>query len=160
MPTVLIVAYGNPLRRDDGIAWRAADELENRFPKSDVEIIRLHQLAPEVADAVRNRDLVIFLDAACVDDARNDEPGKICTREISGLEVGAPLTVQFSHVYSPEKVLYLARQLYQAAPKAFVVTLTGEDFGHGNELSDPVRAALPVLVTKLEQIVGAHLSKS
>ena len=61
---VLIIAYGNPLRCDDGVAWRAAEALEGKFPSEQVEILRLHQLAPELADAVRQRELVLFVDAA------------------------------------------------------------------------------------------------
>ena len=158
MPRILIVAYGNPLRCDDGIAWRAAEMLESKFPASEVEILQLHQLAPEVADAVRQRDLVVFLDAACLEVDGKNQPGDICLREIPNPDVTSPATGQFSHVYSPEKVLHLARELYQASPKAYVLTVTGEDFGHGDGLSGPVKAALPALLAKVEQIIGDHLS--
>src|SRR5579862_9528285 len=49
---ILIIAYGNPLRCDDGIAWRAADALAQKLSDSDVEIVRLHQLAPELAETI------------------------------------------------------------------------------------------------------------
>ncbi len=160
MPSILIVAYGNPLRCDDGVAWRAADELESRLPESEVQILRQHQLAPEVADAVRDCKLVVFLDAACLDESADSHPGQICAREISGSALETPSADQFSHVYSPEKVLNLARQLYQASPKAIVITVTGEDFGHGDGLSRPLTAALPAVVANIEQIVRPHLSDS
>ena len=38
MPGVLIVAYGNPMRCDDGLAWRAADELERKLSGSEIKI--------------------------------------------------------------------------------------------------------------------------
>ena len=152
MPTVLIVAYGNPLRCDDGIAWRAADAIEGKFPKCDVEILRLHQLAPEAADAVRQRELVLFVDAACVNDVENSRSGEIRVCEVSGAET-CERPSHFSHVYTPAKVLGFARELYQAAPKAFVITVAGEDFSHGDSLSAPVASALPELVTRIRRLI-------
>lgn len=144
----LIVAYGNPMRCDDGVAWRAADALQNTF-SSDVEILRLHQLTPELADAVRNFGTVIFVDAASCDDSQ-DQPGTIRVEEIRG---GTSEPVRFSHVLSPKKVLDLALQLYGASPGAFVITVAGEDFGHGDSLSARVASALPELVARIERLI-------
>jgi hydrogenase maturation protease len=148
MPTVLIVAYGNPLRCDDGVAWRAADALENKF-SSDCKILRLHQLTPELAGTVRNFRAVIFVDAASCDGSQ-DKPGTIRLDEIRG---GASEPARFSHVLSPKKVLDLALQLYGASPRAFVVTVAGENFGHGDSLSAPVVSALPELVARIEHLI-------
>jgi len=156
-PGILVVAYGNPLRCDDGIGWRAADALEGKFPAAQVEILRLHQLTPEIADAVRNRDLVLFIDAACVDDVENSHAGEIRVREVQNEEVHKHGTGQFSHAYSPPKVLDLARELYQADPKAFVIAVAGENFGHGESLSAAVGNALPELVVRIEKFVKAAI---
>lgn len=160
MPRILIVAYGNPLRSDDGVAWRAADALERTFSNDQAEILRLHQLAPEVAEAVQHHDLVLFVDAACVDDLENARPGQVGVREISGEESRQNNPAQFSHVYPPAKILDLARELYQSTPKAFVITVAGEDFGHGESLSAPVSAALPELVTNIVRLVESYSPKS
>jgi hydrogenase maturation protease len=157
MPPILIVAYGNPLRRDDGIAWRAVDALEGKFSSTEVEILRLHQLAPEIADTIRHRELVLFIDAACIDDIENVSPGEIRVRKVSAEENRERNPGQFSHVYSPAKVLDLASELYQAAPKAFVITVAGEDFGHGESLSPGAAAALPSLVAQIESLTEGLL---
>ncbi len=154
MPRVLIVAYGNPLRCDDGIAWRAADALAERFTKAQLEIVRVHQLAPELADAVRNRELVLFVDAACVDDLNNNRPGEILISKLSNDQIQKYPPGQFSHVYSPAKVLGLARELYRADPKAFVITIAGENFGHGDCLSTPVANSLPELIGTITHLVN------
>jgi len=153
MPRILIVAYGNPLRCDDGIAWHAADALQDKFPESEVEILRLHQLAPEVADTVRQRELVLFLDAAWVEDVENSRQSEIRVREVSSEEIERHRQGQFSHVYSPGRVLDFARELYGATPKAYVITVAGENFGHGNCLSAPVAAALPELLVTIERLI-------
>lgn len=156
---VLIIAYGNPLRCDDGVAWHAADALENRLPQSDVEIIRLHQLAPEVADALRDRDLAIFLDAAYADDLKG-RAGEIRVYEISGEERGQKAPGHFTHVYSPARVLELARALYGVDPKALAITFMGQNFRHGESLSPAVAGALPRLIEKIEREIKESLSKA
>ncbi|MBZ5688579.1 MAG: hydrogenase maturation protease [Acidobacteriia bacterium] len=148
---VLIVAYGNPMRCDDGVAWRVADALAPKSSDSDVEILRLHQLTPELADTVRNFGTVIFVDAASCDDARH-KPGMIRVEEIRS---GTSEPARFSHVLSPTKILDLAWQLYNASPRALVVTVVGENFGHGDSLSPPVATALPELVARIERLIKA-----
>jgi len=160
MPRVLIVAYGNPLRCDDGVAWHAAEALESRFSSSEVEIVRLHQLAPEVAEAVRHRDLILFIDAACPTDVENGMPGEIRVNEIPQPATPKDDAAQFSHVYSPVKILNLASELYREGPKAFVITVAGERFDHGDGLSDAVAAAVPTLVAKVVEIVRGQISNS
>ena len=53
MPRVLIIAYGNPMRCDDGLAWHSAAALERKFSARTIEILRTHQLTPELAETVR-----------------------------------------------------------------------------------------------------------
>ena len=151
MPRVLIVAYGNPLRTDDGLAWRAAAALQDKFSSSDVEIVRLHQLAPELAEAVSRSEAVIFVDANA---AGTGSPGEIRCAQI-GLPEAPP---RFSHQISPDGIVALAHQLFGLKPTAVSVTLTGECFDHGESLSPGVTAALPALVARIETLVQQLLS--
>ncbi len=153
MASVLIIAYGNPLRCDDGLAWRAADELEGKLSSSEAEIHHAHQLAPEMAEDITRCDTVIFVDAAAAESG-NRQPGEVRCAEIALAEGPA----RFSHQLSPGAVVALARQLYGVSPRAFSVTLTGECFDHGESLSPEVAAALPALVVRIEALVQAALS--
>ena len=153
MPRILIIAYGNPMRSDDGLAWRAADELEKKLAVADAEILCLHQLAPELAEAVSRSAAVIFVDAASADGS-NGRPGAVRSVEVDTPE-GPP---RFSHQLSPGTVVALARQLYGVRLRAFSVTLTGQSFGHGESLSPVVEAAIPALVARIETLVQSLLS--
>jgi hydrogenase maturation protease len=153
MPRVLIIAYGNPMRCDDGLAWRAADELEGKFASEEVEIRRSHQLAPEFAETVSRCEGVIFVDAAAANEA-NGNPGEVRVAPV----VVPESPTRFSHQLSPGAVVALARQLYAASPRTFSVTLTGQCFDHGESLSPAVTAALPVLVARIEALVQQLLS--
>ena len=157
MPHVLILAYGNPLRSDDGVAWHAAEALEGRFPPSEVEILRTHQLAPELAENVSHTRCTIFVDAAAAKDAGNGHAGQIEVQEIHSDGLSSAPPVSFSHSLSPDHMLGLASRLYGAVPRAFCVTMTGGNFDHGESLSPPVLAALPTLIAHIEQIVQSNL---
>ena len=158
MPSVLLIAYGNPLRSDDGLAWQAADELERISDSDKLEILRVHQLAPELAASISRSDAVIFLDAAAP--SREARPGEIFVEKIQPGETANPGA--FCHAFSPESVLAMAQQLYGARQDAYFVSMVGETFAHGESLSPAVAAGLPAMVERIhrlvEQIVSANRS--
>jgi hydrogenase maturation protease len=154
MPRVLIIAFGNPLRCDDSLAWHAADRLAGRFSSADVEILRTHQLAPDLAQTISHCESIIFVDAASADIPGNGQPGEI--REIQVSSSGS--TPRFSHQLAPGTLISLALSLYGATPSAVSVTLTGECFEHGEFLSPVVTAGLPALVARIETLVQQMLS--
>ena len=149
MPHVLIIAYGNPLRSDDGVAWRAAEALRQKFSPNEVEIHCLHQLAPEVAETVSKFPRVIFVDAAS---APAGHAGEIRVEKLRNIEAKES-TTQFFHAVSPLAVIRLAESLYRVKPRAFSVTVTGESFDHGEVLSPAVASAVPRLVARIDALV-------
>ena len=146
---ILIVGYGNPLRCDDGLGWRAAEELARTLPAPDIEVITRHQLTPELADNIKDADAVFFIDAT-----RGDQPG-----EVSCKPVLPQPWIPHCHECSPAAVLALAQKLYGATPQAFAVTLCGECFDHGEAISAPVEAGLPKL-TALVKDLSSNLRKT
>jgi hydrogenase maturation protease len=107
----LVIGYGNPLRQDDGIGWRAAELLELALPAGSAEIVQCHQLTPELAANLQGASLVVFLDAAC-----DQEPGAI-----SSVPVQAEGAVVWSHYLTPGQLLSLSEQLGGQAPPAFLI---------------------------------------
>jgi hydrogenase maturation protease len=155
MGRVLIIAYGNPLRCDDGLGWRAAEALEGKFTPDQVEIVRVHQLAPELAESISRSDGVILLDAAT---PRSTEmkPGDVHVEEFQRNK--ANQSARFCHAFSPGSVLELAAELYGVEPRAFFVTMIAEDFAHGEFLSPRVAAELPAMVGRIEALVEEIVS--
>jgi hydrogenase maturation protease len=154
MSQVLIIAYGNPLRSDDGVAWQAADALERISDSDKLEILRVHQLAPELAASISRSEAVIFLDAAAPSpDAKS---GEILVEKIQpgdSTNSGA-----FCHAFSPESVLAMAQQLYGARPDAYFVSMIGETFAHGESLSPAVAARVPAMVERIQRLVEEIVS--
>ncbi|MGA7415136.1 MAG: hydrogenase maturation protease [Bryobacteraceae bacterium] len=111
MKRPVIIGYGNPLREDDGLGWRAADLLASHSGLGAAEIIQRHQLLPELAGDLAEAALVVFLDAA-VDLA----PGEIrCER------VEAEPPNGWSHEFGPSQLLGLALDLNGCGPAAYLI---------------------------------------
>jgi hydrogenase maturation protease len=154
MPRVLIIAYGNPLRSDDGLAWRAAESLQGKFSAEDVEILCLQQLGPELAETASRCECVIFIDAA----SGSGSPGEVQIREFFRDNSGPAETSRFCHALPPSAILGLAAQLYGTRPQAFSATVSGENFEHGESLSPAVAAALPDLLARIEELIQHCMS--
>ena len=152
---ILIVAYGNPLRSDDGVAWRAAEALESKYSEDDVEILSLHQLGPELSETVSHFATVIFIDATAAGDKTT--PGQIHVERIASETRADPSG--FTHAVSPQTVVALSVTLYGAMSQAFLVTVTAASFDHGDTLSPSVAAALPILVSEVDRLVEGSLAK-
>jgi len=153
---VLIIAYGNPLRSDDGVGWRAADALTYVLAKTEAEILCFHQLGPELAETISHFRHVIFIDAATT--SQGKVPGEIRIEPISPADKDATGPTRFSHHMTPPAVLGLAKTLYNAAVHAHLATVTGQSFDHGEGLSPAVNSALPDLVSKIESLVRDMLA--
>jgi len=154
-PRVLLIAYGNPLRGDDGLAWQVSELLAGRFSPTELKIVCCHQLAPELADDLSCSDAVIFVDAASPE-SRFGIPGEIRVVEIHATESLQPVT----HHFAPAALLAMAASLYGATPKSFLVTVTGQNFEHEEALSAAVKAALPAVASRIEALLGEIIATS
>ena len=72
---VLVVGYGNPLRSDDGVGWRAAQLLATDPRLAGARVLARHQLVPELALDVSRAPLVVLVDAAA-----DGDPGSVSLR--------------------------------------------------------------------------------
>jgi hydrogenase maturation protease len=139
MKSVLVLACGNTLRGDDGVAWHIGAALEQDGADPETEIVLTHQLLPEHAEMVSTADLVVFIDCTAI-----TEPGVISTIPIPPAHV---LPSIFTHHLNPASLLKLAQDLYGRIPsRAIAITVGGQSFELNEELSQPVTAAIPIAV--------------
>lgn len=140
---LLIVGYGNPLRGDDGLGWRAADYLAGLKEFAEDPFVRIdtvHQLTPEIAEAVAEAGMTLFIDAA----ARTvgHPPGTLKCQEV---RVRGAFPEKLGHHLTPAQVLAYARAIYDRKPRAYVASVVAESFDYGAPLSAAVEAAIPLL---------------
>ncbi len=132
----LMIAVGNPSRGDDAAGPLLAERLSEWLDKEgcihrmDLAIVSDQQLMVEHAYDLRDRDRVLFIDAA----AKQGEP--VQWQPIEASASGPTLS---SHQCTPSQLLHLcAHTLQIPAPPAWLLSLHGEGF----ELGAPVSAAM------------------
>ena len=130
---VLLIGYGNPGRLDDGLGPAAAKAVEElRLPGVTVETD--YQLTVEDAADVARCKVVVFVDA----DVGGPAPFRVRRIEPGPERVGFS-----SHSVAPREVLALAKQLFNAAPKGYILGIRGYEFDDfGEALSEKAQANL------------------
>lgn len=147
----LLLACGNSLRQDDGVGLRIAEAAEHLFPASRLRIVAAQQFTPEMAADLAATDLVIFVDASAV-----DEPGAIRVVPVAACD-DAPET----HHLDPPALLAMAQTFCGHTPaRAFALTIGACRFGYGEELSGPLRQAVPRAVRLLTSLVTAFSARA
>lgn len=154
MAGILVIGYGNPMRSDDGFGLRAVEQLKKDVRAQDVEIVGCQQLTPELAERIAKVDLALFVDADT-----DGISGSMHTRNL--VPRCDPGSQTMLHHLDPAGLLGLTETLYKRTPKAMLLTVTGECFGFGTQLSSEVAKALPGVVHHIEEIIDeAGHSKS
>lgn len=138
--TILLIGLGNPLRRDDGVGYKAALELQDQGYKA----LALTQPLPELVLQLAKAREVIFLDADL-----SSPPGTICLREAK------PTLSQANHTFTPEGLLALAQYFGPRQAKVKVLSLGVEDLGLGEGFSPKVQAAFPEYLYRARTLLEA-----
>ncbi len=146
--SLLVLAFGNPLRGDDGAAHYAAQLLEGNsaFPGT---VLCVHQLTPDLAATLNAYDRVIFLDAR-LPDVNNEV-------NVMRLEAETATPPGLGHTLSPAQLLAIARALDGQVPEAWLITIPAEEFAFGFSLSPTAlrgaqEAARVVTAMALDQV--------
>ncbi|MEI2693059.1 MAG: hypothetical protein V9H69_26410 [Anaerolineae bacterium] len=138
---ILLIAYGNLLRQDDGAGLRLAEGMAARWLALGAPLrhLAVQQLTPEVAVemAAPGVTSVVFVDTR----AATTLTGPV---EITALTPPDAATPSLAHHTQPGVLLAYTTLLLegQPAPLAWLVTTPGVAFDHGEGLSAPARQAI------------------
>ena len=119
---VLVIGYGSSLRGDDAAGPMAA----RRLAAIGYNAIEAHQLTPELAERVAAARTVVFLDAHA-----ELPPGEVAVSALRAAVANAPL----EHHAGPGGLLRLARTVYGAEPRAWMIGMGGAAFDLSEGLS-------------------------
>jgi hydrogenase maturation protease len=149
---VLLIGYGNPSRRDDGLGPALAARVE-RLGIPDVAVEADYQLTVEDAVAVADAQVVIFADA----DAVGQEPFSFRPlAPVAALAGGIS-----SHSVEPQEVLGLAEQIFGRKTEAYLMGIRGYNFEPFEEkLSKRAQSNLEAGLRFLEPILRQQSFRS
>ncbi len=154
----LIIGYGNVYCRDDGVALYIVNNLRKKSGLSDLkpdedgldqlgcplDAVLLHQLVPEIIPILSGYEKAVFVDA---------HKG-IIKEEIRVIEVKEEFGFHaVTHHMSPGMLLAMARQTRHSCPKAYLVSVKGEDFDFGLGLSEACRLRAEVAAQRILQLL-------
>jgi hydrogenase maturation protease len=156
----LIIGYGNPSRRDDGVGLAVVNGLRQRLGKAPfdegddgynelggaVDTLFLQQLMPELAETLAGYDHVWFVDAHL------GVYPELVRRTALVAQYGL---ASVSHHLGPETLLALTQQLYGRAPAGELVSIRGFDFDFGNNLSAQTAEGVRQVIEDLGQVLIA-----
>ena len=129
MPTMtraLLIACGNPLRGDDGVAAHTLALLPG---DATARRLQVHQLTPELASDLARHEIVLFVDADRT------------AHSVRILPVGedAPSPSALTHASTVQEVVMLARALFAWRGAAFTCALPIDGVDAGAPLSARAR---------------------
>lgn len=156
---ILILAYGNSLRRDDGAGFALAKTLEDLLAGAGVSAERLesHQLTPELALDISKEDVsaVVFVDTRAVSNRTADlslHAERVLPADIASPSVG--------HSLDPSVLLAYTKYLFKKNPPAWLLTIPGIDFEHGEGFSEAVEKLLDEAPGRLRKFVDTVAQES
>jgi hydrogenase maturation protease len=137
---LLVIGYGNTLRRDDGVGPKVAEAVA-KLALPGVRALACPLLTPELAEVVSQARVVIFVDAAV------DAPRQVQMRALAPADSSQVM----AHAASPATVLALARDVFGHTPEAWWLTIPVEDLGIGEELSPLARRGFEQAVQEVKE---------
>lgn len=143
---LLVIGYGNELRRDDGVGPKVA-ALVAEWKLPGVQTLICHQLMPELADLIVSAQRVVFVDAG-VGDANT-----LQVRDIEPIDSIQTMT----HAMDPRSLLALAKQTFGHCPRASCVSIPADDLDFGDEISSRAQQGIAVALQRLREIADTTL---
>ncbi len=134
---ILVIGYGNELRRDDAAGPLAARVVAS-WALPGVEAISSHGLMPEMAEPLSRAERAVFIDAA---------EGV----SVEALPVAPEGTPALGHAGGPGWLLGLARRAFGRAPQAWLVTVPAADLGHGEGMTDEAWAGVALALAEVRR---------
>jgi hydrogenase maturation protease len=140
---VLLIGFGNPGRRDDGLGPALAEAVE-RLGIPHVTVEADYQLSVEDAAQVAEHDIVVFADA----DTAGPAP-------LSFQQIEPVRAVGFSsHSVRPPALLALAADLFGKTVPGYLLRIRGYAFNeYAERLSDRAKANLEAAIQFIEPVL-------
>jgi hydrogenase maturation protease len=145
---LLVIGYGNPVRRDDGAGPRVAEVVE-ALQLPGVRTFVCQQLSPEDADPISRVRRVIFVDAAV------DHTAGVLFRKLTPGDT----TQLMAHSADPRTMLALARDVFGHAPEAWWLTIPALHLGFGTDYSPEAEAGCQQAVAEIKRLVLGNFGR-
>jgi hydrogenase maturation protease len=142
-PVTVVIGYGNDLRGDDAAGPRVAAAVAG-WDAPGVWALAVHQLTPELAEALAAAERVVFVDACA-----SPEQAEVETQLI----VPAARDTALGHTCDPRMLLALAESLYGYRPLAWSITVPAQSFALGADLSPVAERGIAGALRQIRELI-------
>ena len=140
---LIVIGYGNSLRRDDGVGPRVAEAIAD-LNLPGVRTLACQLLTPEFADPIARARRVVFVDAAV------DKTDGVHFRPLDPGETSQLM----AHAADPRTLLALARDVFGHAPEAWWLTIPALHLGFGTDYSPETEAGFHTAVAEIGRLAA------
>jgi hydrogenase maturation protease len=145
----LAFTCGNPQPDDDGVAEHVANAFLARFCDANTKLRCVQKWLPEMAEAISELRLVIFVDASA-----ELEAGEVRSHPMQPCAVSPQ---SFTHSMNPAALLAVARQVDGQPPgSAYILSIGGASFELSEQLSEAARHAIPVALAHPMELLSTQ----
>lgn len=151
--SVVVIAVGNPLRRDDGIGPVVAESLRSRV-RDDVDVVEELCEPGRLIEAWDGAQLCVLVDALATD----AEPGtvqRVDLKEDVPFELAR--TPSSTHALAIADAVAMGRTLGRLPQRLVLVGIEAADTGEGPGLSARVERAVPTVVRAVLDEIGMYV---
>lgn len=147
---ILVIGYGNPLYRDDGLGQEVVRRLVETLNTGAealpaVSIIHCCRLTPELARRIGEADSVIFVNAT-----PKGRRGGISRTMVAR----SPGAQPYTHSLTPAALMHGVCSMYDKCPDAYLFSVGGATFDYGDWLSPEIETTIPALL----RAIVAHIN--
>ena len=144
---ILFYGYGNPGRNDDGLGnafVKKMDEWTQTIGIQNIETDSNYQLNIEDADAIKDKQVVLFVDASI------EEIDDFCISRVESSDS----TIEFTmHAVSTSFVLDLCQKVYNKSPKTYLLHLKGYEWDFAEGLTDKAKANMDKALRLIQTVI-------
>jgi hydrogenase maturation protease len=143
----LIYGYGNPGRQDDGLGNVMIDKVDQWLEEEGITHIETdsnYQLNIEDADAISDKDLVVFVDASI------EEIDDFILTKVEPSDA----TIEFTmHAVSTSFVLDLCKKIYNKNPETYLIHIKGYEWDFKEGLTPKAEENLNKAFKAIKEII-------
>jgi len=140
---IILIAVGNRLMMDDGVALAVAERLEERLRELNIKVIFSETDCESSLFMLNEDDFVIILDAMCT----GAQPGSVSFFSLE--ETKVQLIADSQHDLGIIELI----KLYNLRVKGYFVGIEAAEIGIGDELSPQFRDKLPQICSHTEKAI-------
>ena len=145
-----IVGFGNPHRRDDGVASYVVRQLKSALKSpANIGFLTVRHPEPSIIDALNGAAQILFVDATT----------KALSNgwQLNQIQPETKMLPFTTHHFTPMVILGMIKMLYGQSPPAWVLTVEGCDFGFGRRLTSTAKERAQSAISAIIGWVKANL---